>query len=283
MEEQQEKTISDRELWKKAESINKAKFLALMGSSTRTVWILTFIAIAIVAALIILIPPPPPSIKSASQSGDKIAVLTDNWLYLADKTTKSLEKVPATVDAISVAAGKDYLAVTYRPLNKVDLYDWQGKSIGELNLESPSACCVGTDWLYVMGKNDIRVYKDQKQINSMPNPQLQVAKSIFEHEAVWVADYGKFWKSGVNGWIPVPIGDGQEDFKSAWVGDRIWALFQDHVTKYNLDGSKIENIDLPSWGTGNNWLCEDLITISGNKIILGSLKEANPYEFDLGK
>jgi hypothetical protein len=281
MEENKQGTIDDKEVWRKAESVNKAKFLALMGSSTTTVWVLAIIAVAIVGLLLVILPSADPVIKSASQSGQKIAVLTESKVYLADKSTGSVTTIDTNVNSMAIAAGTDLVAIVNRPENKIMLFGWDAKPAGEIQIDSPSACCFGSDWLYVLSKSSILVLKDNERINTMPAPgDLKVARAMFEHEAVWIADAGGLWKSGQNGWTSVPV-EVDEDYRSAWVGKTITTMHPKFIRTCDLDGKNPSDIEFPKWYATNSWICEDLIVIDNWKILVGNPSDLEPTVFEI--
>ncbi len=282
MSENQEKTITDRELWKKAENVNKAKFLTLMGQSPKTAWILALIGIVLVLALAFLVPNPDPKIKSASQSGDRIAILTENKLLFADKKERQLGEAEISNQAISVAAGKDVVAVALRSENLVSLYDWSGKKLKEIEIESPSAVGVGSSWVYVFTGNEIKVFDNGKVVNTMFTSGVKVTKAIQETDSVWVQDYMSLWKSNPMGWIPVQV-ENEKDYRSAWVSDKINLLYDDEILTTDLDGKTVEKSPIPEWADKNSWLCSDLVSINSGKIRIGSIKDVQPYEIELKK
>jgi hypothetical protein len=282
MEEIQEKTISDRELWKKAENVNKAKFLTLLGQSPATAWILAAIGVALVAGLALFMPAPDPKIKSACQFGTKVAILCEEKVFLADKASGMLGSADAPSDAIAIACGKDMVALAARSQGKVLILDWSGKTISELLVESPSAVGIGSSWIYVSSGNEIKVFEKGRQVNALTGLQSKITKSIQEKEAVWVFDYMSAWRSGPMGWIPVPF-EGERDFRSGWIGDGIRLLYEREIVSADLDGRETEKIKHPEWHTPNSWLCDDLIVIEKGEILIGSPKEANPAKITLPK
>lgn len=284
MSEIQPKTITDRELWKKAENVNKARFLTLMGQSPGTAWILAIIGIVLVLALAFLVPNPDPKIKSASQSGDRIVILTENKLFLADKKELKLKEAQISREAISVAAGKDTIAVAFRSENRVSLFDWSGNKLKDIEVESPSAVGVGSSWVYVYTGNEIKVYDNGKAVNTMNTNGVKatVTKAIQETDSVWIHDYMSLWKSSPMGWIPVPV-EGEEDYRSAWVSDKINLLCKDEILTTDLNGKTIEKTPIPAWADNNSWLCSDLVSINSGKIRIGSIKDVQPYEIELSK
>lgn len=282
MSENQEKTITDRELWKKAENVNKAKFLTLMGQSPKTAWILALIGIVLVLALAFLVPNPDPKIKSASQSGDRIAILTENKILFADKKERKLGEAEISNQAISVAAGKDVVAVALRSENLVSLYDWSGNKLKDIEIESPSAVGVGSSWVYIFTGNEIKVFDGGKVVNTMFTSGVKVTKTIQETDSVWVQDYMSLWKSNPMGWIPVQV-ENEKDYRSAWVSDKISLLYDDEILTTDLDGKTIEKSPIPEWADKNSWLCSDLVSINSGKIRIGSIKDVQPYEIELKK
>lgn len=279
MEDTKQKIYTDKDIWKKAGSMNKAKYLALMGSTTpKTLWIMALCGVIVVLALMFLIPMPDPKIVYASQANDRVALIAGNTLYLADKTTGKVAKAEVNVNATSVAAGEKNVVVTNRAENKLLFFDWRGDKTAEMDVEMPATCGYGKDWLYCYTSDKILIFKDMQQINSIPTPNAATAKTVFEKEAIWVLDYSRFWKSSPGGWLPV-IEPGQDDkeIKCGWVNQDIKTLTGTKVSVYDLDGKFKEVIDLPEWCSKSNaWLCEDLISISGSKILIGSLKDSEP-------
>lgn len=279
MEDTKQKIYTDKDIWKKAASMNKAKYLALMGSTTpKTLWIMALCGVIVVIALMFLVPMPDPNIICASQANNRVALLAGNTLYLADKTTGKVAKAEVNVNATSVAAGEKNVVVTNRAENKLTFFDWQGSKTAEMDVEMPVTCGYGKDWLYCYTSDKILIYKDMQQVNALPAPNAAIAKSIFEQEAVWVLDYSRFWKSSPSGWLPMIEPDQNEkEIKCGWVGQDIKTLTGIKVLVYDLEGKFKETIELPQWCSKNNlWLCEDLISISGSKILIGSPKDTEP-------
>lgn len=279
MEETEQKIYTDKDIWKKAASMNKAKYLALMGSTTsKTLWIMALCGVIVVLALMFLIPMPDPEIVCASQANDRVALIAGNTLYLADKTTGKVARAEVNVNAISVAAGEKNIVVTNRAENKLMFFDWQGNKTTEMDVEIPTTCGYGKDWVYCYANGKILIFENMKQINTMSAPNASIAKSIFEHEAVWVLDYSRFWKSSPGGWLPVIEPEPNEkEIKCGWVNQDIKTLTGVKVSVYDLEGKLKEVVDLPEWcPKTNTWLCEDLISISGSKILIGSLKDSEP-------
>jgi hypothetical protein len=286
MEETEQKTYTDKDIWKKATNINKAKYLALMGSTPqKTLWIMTSFAILIMVALMIFMPTADPQITSASQFGEKIAVLANNSrLYIADKSTGTTVKIDLNVNAISVAAGQKGLVVTNRVENKLMFFDWEGKDLFQMDVKSPFSSCFGKDWVYCHTNENIIIYKDSQQINTMPAPKVAVSRAIFEHEAVWVADQNLIWKSGPSGWFPIELTTDSKKLVNVWVGDEIKTLVGSNVSVLDLDGKPIETIKLPQWcNISNSWICDDLVSISGKQILIGSVKDNQPKIIELPK
>ncbi len=280
MEETEQKVYTDKDIWKKAGSMNKAKYLALMGSTTpKTLWIMALCGVIVVLALMFLIPMPDPDIVCSSQANDRVALIAGNTLYLADKTTGKVAQAEVNVNAISVAASEKSIVVTNRAENKLLFFDWQGDKTAEMDVEMPTTCGYGKDWLYCYTNDKILIFKDMQQINSIPTPNAAIAKSIFEKEAVWVLDFSRFWKSSPGGWLPVIEPEiNAKEIKCGWVGQQdIKTLTGAKVSVYDLDGKLKEVVDLPEWcAKTNTWICDDLISISGSKILIGSLKDPEP-------
>lgn len=285
MEEKESKTYTDKEIWKKASSINKAKYLALMGPATqKSLWIMAAVAVAVVVALMILMPMPDPQITSASQYGDKIALLADNNLMIADKTGSKAVKVGLDVNALSVAAGSQGIVVTNRAENRLLFFGWDGKEISKMDVASPIVSCFGKDWLYCISSESIDIYKDFKKINSMPAPKTLLVRSIFEHEAIWVADQSMLWSSGPDGWIPYELPVDSKKLKSIWIDGNIKTLVGKTVTTFDLQGKIVKTEELPSWcSMMNTWVCSDVVSISGSQILIGSVSDSLPKSLEIPK
>lgn len=285
MEETEQKVYTDKDIWKKAGSMNKAKYLALMGSTTpKTLWIMALCGVLLVAALMFLIPTPDPEIICASQANDRVAVLAGNTLYLADKATGKIAQAEVNVNAISVAAGEKNVVVANRAENKLLFFDWQGGKTAEMDIEAPLVCGYGKDWLYCYSNGKILIFKNLEQINTMPGPSASIVRSIFEKEAVWVADYSRFWMSSPGGWIPVDTLQDGKGTKCAWLGIDIKILSGINVSVFDLEGKLKEKYSLPQWcSKSNTWLCDDLVSLSGSKIMVGSSKDTEPKVFQMNR
>lgn len=285
MEEIETKTYTDKDIWKKASNINKAKYLALMGSATqKSLWVMAVVAIVVVVALMIFMPMPDPEITSASQHGNRIALLAGNSLLIADRNGSKVTSIQLDVNALSVSAGLQGVAVTNRAENRLVFYDWDGREVARMDAESPVSSCFGKDWFYCLSSESINIFKDYKQINTMPAPKTLVVRSLFEHEAIWVVDQSLVWKSGPNGWIPVDLPVDSRKLKSVWIDSEIKTLIGKTISTFDLEGKIIRTDELPSWcNMANTWVCSDIISISGSKLSIGQVTDSQPKVLEISK